>query len=113
MIRRVDFMDDVIMDKVSKALAPINAYADALYGVREEICIVKEFLDSRYLKEKNPETKVVLSLATRRLREQINNLDKIRGALLPDVQAATMNFASEIIKDAVSEIGKIQNEKSV
>ena len=36
-------MDDVIMDKVSKALAPINAYADALYGVREEICIVKEF----------------------------------------------------------------------
>ena len=73
----------------------------------------KRVLDSRYLKEKNPETKVVLSLATRRLREQINNLDKIRGALLPDVQAATMNFASEIIKDAVSEIGKIQNEKSV
>ena len=106
-------MDDAIMDKVSKALEPINVYVDALYGVREELCITKEFLQSRYEKEKNPETKVVLSLATRRLREQINNLDKIRGALLPDVQAATMNFASEIIKDAVSEIGKIENEKNV
>ena len=105
-------MDDV-MDKVSKALAPINTYVDALYGVREEICIVKEFLQSRYEKEKNPETKVVLSLATRRLREQIDNIDRIRGNLRPDVQAATMNFASEIIKDAVSEIGKIQNEKNV
>ena len=106
-------MDDVIMDKVSKALVPINAYVDALYGVREEICIVKEFLQSRYEKEKNPETKVVLSLAIRRLREQIDNLDRIRGNLLPDVQTATMKFASEIIKDAVSEIGKIQNEKNV
>ena len=105
-------MDDV-MDKVSKALAPINVYADALYGVREEICIVKEFLQSRYEKEKNPETKVVLSLAIRRLRKQIDNLDKIRVDLLPDVQTATMKFASEIIKDAVSEIGKIQNEKNV
>ena len=106
-------MDDIIMDKVSKALEPINAYVDALYGVREELCITKEFLQSRYEKEKNPETKVVLSLAIRRLREQIDNIDRIRGNLLPDVQTATMNFASEIIKDAVSEIGKIQNEKNV
>lgn len=106
-------MDDVIMDKVSKALAPISTYVDALYGVREEICIVKEFLDSRYLKEKNPETKVVLSLAIRRLREQIDNLDRIGDDLIPDVQEATMKFASEIIKDALNEIGKIENEKSV
>ena len=106
-------MDDVIMDKVSKALAPINAYADALYGVREEICIVKEFLQSRYEKEKNPETKVVLSLAIRRLREQIDNLDRIRGDLLPDVQAATMQFASVLIKDAISEICEIENKKNV
>ena len=105
-------MDDV-MDKVSKALAPINAYVDALYAVREQLCITKEFLQSRYEKEKNPETKVVLSLATRRLREQINNLDKIRGALLPDVQAATMNFASGLIKDAISEICEIENKKNV
>lgn len=106
-------MDDVIMDKVSKALEPINVYVDALYGVREEICIVKEFLDSRYLKEKNPETKVVLSLAIRRLREQIDNLDRIRGNLLPDVQTATMNFASVVIKDAISEINKIENKEIV
>ena len=106
-------MDDVIMDKVSKALSPISIYADTLYGVREEICIVKEFLDSRYLKEKNPETKVVLSLAIRRLREQIDNLDRIRDNLLPDVQAATMQFASVVIKDAISEIGKIENKETV
>lgn len=105
-------MDDV-MDKVSKALAPINTYVDALYGVREEICIVKEFLQSRYEKEKNPETKVVLSLAIRRLREQIDNLDRIRGNLLPDVQTATMNFASVVIKDAISEINKIENKEIV
>ena len=55
----------------------------------------------------------MLSLATRRLREQISNLDLIREEFLPDVQEATMKFASEIIKDVVSEIGKIQNEKSV
>ena len=106
-------MDDIIMDKVSKALEPINAYVDALYGVREELCITKEFLQSRYEKEKNPETKVVLSLAIRRLREQIDNLDRIRGNLLPDVQTATMNFASVVIKDAISEINKIENEKNV
>ena len=41
-------MDDAIMDKVSKALEPINVYVDALYGVREELCITKEFLQSRY-----------------------------------------------------------------
>ena len=101
------------MDKVSKALEPINVYVDALYGVREELCITKEFLQSRYEKEKNPETKVVLSLAIRRLREQIDNLDRIRGNLLPDVQVATMNFASVVIKDAISEINKIENEKNV
>ena len=101
-------MDD-IMEKASEVLAPISVYADALFGVREEICIVKEFLDSRYLKEKNPETKVVLSLAIRRLRDQIDNLDKIRGELLPDVQVATMNFASEIIKEVLGEIGKLEN----
>ena len=106
-------MDDAIMDKVSKALEPINVYVDALYGVREELCITKEFLQSRYEKEKNPETKVVLSLAIRRLREQIDNLDRIRGNLLPDVQTATMNFASVVIKDAISEINKIENEKNV
>ena len=105
-------MDDIIMDKVSKALEPINAYVDALYGVREEICITKEFLQSRYEKEKNPETKVVLSLAIRRLREQIDNLDRIRGDLLPDVQAATMQFASVLIKDAISEICEIENKKN-
>ena len=106
-------MDDVIMDKVSKALEPINSYVDALYGVREELCITKEFLQSRYEKEKNPETKVVLSLAIRRLREQIDNLDRIRGNLLPDVQTATMNFASVVIKDAISEICEIENKKNV
>lgn len=106
-------MDDIIMDKVSKALEPINAYVDALYGVREELCITKEFLQSRYEKEKNPETKVVLSLAIRRLREQIDNLDRIRGDLLPDVQAATMQFASVLIKDAISEICEIENKKNV
>lgn len=106
-------MDDAIMDKVSKALEPINVYVDALYGVREELCITKEFLQSRYEKEKNPETKVVLSLAIRRLREQIDNLDRIRGNLLPDVQTATMNFASVVIKDAISEIGKIENKETV
>ena len=106
-------MDDIIMDKVSKALEPITAYVDALYGVREELCITKEFLQSRYEKEKNPETKVVLSLAIRRLREQIDNIDRIRGNLLPDVQTATMNFASVVIKDAISEINKIENEKNV
>ena len=100
-------MDDIIMDKGSKALEPINAYVDALYGVREELCITKEFLQSRYEKEKNPETKVVLSLAIRRLREQIDNLDRIRGYLLPDVQAATLQFASVLIKDAISEICEI------
>ena len=105
-------MDDIIMDKVSKALEPINAYVDALYGVREELCITKEFLQSRYEKEKNPETKVVLSLAIRRLREQIDNLDRIRGDLLPDVQAATMQFASVLIKDAISEICEIENKKN-
>ena len=101
-------MDDIIMDKVSKSLAPINVYVDALYGVREELCITKEFLQSRYEKEKNPETKVVLSLAIRRLREQVDNVD-----LLPDVQAATMNFASVVIKDAISEINKIENKEIV
>ena len=106
-------MDDAIMDKVSKALEPINVYVDALYGVREELCITKEFLQSRYEKEKNPETKVVLSLAIRRLREQIDNLDRIRGNLLPDVQTATMNFASVLIKDAISEICEIENKKNV
>lgn len=106
-------MDDAIMDKVSKALEPINVYVDALYGVREELCITKEFLQSRYEKEKNPETKVVLSLAIRRLREQIDKVDKIRGDLLPDVQAATMNFASVVIKDAISEINKIENKEIV
>ena len=106
-------MDDIIMDKVSKALEPINAYVDALYGVREELCITKEFLQSRYEKEKNPETKVVLSLAIRRLREQIDNLDRIRGDLLPDVQTATMQFASVLIKDAISEICEIENKKNV
>ena len=106
-------MDDIIMDKVSKALEPINSYVDALYGVREELCITKEFLQSRYEKEKNPETKVVLSLAIRRLREQIDNLDRIRGDLLPDVQAATMQFASVLIKDAISEICEIENKKNV
>jgi hypothetical protein len=106
-------MDDIIMDKVSKALEPINSYVDALYGVREEICIVKEFLQSRYEKEKNPETKVVLSLAIRRLREQIDNIDRIRGNLLPDMQVATMNFASVLIKDAISEICEIENKKNV
>ncbi len=105
-------MDDVIMDKVSKALAPINTYVDALYGIREELCITKEFLQSRYEKEKNPETKVVLSLAIRRLREQIDNVDKIRVNLLPDMQVTTMDFASVVIKDAVSEICKIENEKN-
>lgn len=106
-------MDDIIMDKVSKALEPINAYVDTLFGVREEICIVKEFLQSRYEKEKNPETKVVLSLAIRRLREQIDNIDRIRGNLLPDMQVATMNFASVLIKDAISEICEIENKKNV
>ena len=106
-------MDDAIMDKVSKALEPINVYVDALYGVREELCITKEFLQSRYEKEKNPETKVVLSLAIRRLREQIDNLDRIRDNLLPDVQAATMQFASVVIKDTISEIGKIENKEIV
>ena len=106
-------MDDAIMDKVSKALEPINVYVDALYGVREELCITKEFLQSRYEKEKNPETKVVLSLAIRRLREQIDNIDRIRGNLLPDVQTATMNFASVLIKDAISEICEIENKKNV
>ena len=106
-------MDDAIMDKVSKALEPINVYVDALYGVREELCITKEFLQSRYEKEKNPETKVVLSLAIRRLREQIDNLDRIRGDLLPDVQTATMQFASVLIKDAISEICEIENKKNV
>ena len=106
-------MDDAIMDKVSKALEPINVYVDALYGVREELCITKEFLQSRYEKEKNPETKVVLSLAIRRLREQIDNLDRIRGNLLPDVQTATMNFASVVIKDAINEINKIENKEMV
>ena len=106
-------MDDIIMDKVSKALEPINSYVDALYGVREELCITKEFLQSRYEKEKNPETKVVLSLAIRRLREQIDNIDRIRGNLLPDVQTATMNFASVLIKDAISEICEIENKKNV
>ena len=105
-------MDDV-MDKVSKALAPINTYVGALYGVREELCITKEFLQSRYEKEKNPETKVVLSLAIRRLREQIDNIDRIRGNLLPDMQVATMNFASVLIKDAISEICEIENKKNV
>ena len=105
-------MDDIIMDKVSKALAPISTYVDALYGIREELCITKEFLQSRYEKEKNPETKVVLSLAIRRLREQIDNVDKIRVNLLPDMQVATMDFASVVIKDAVSEICKIENEKN-
>ena len=105
-------MDDV-MDKVSKALAPINTYVDALYGVREELCITKEFLQSRYEKEKNPETKVVLSLTIRRLREQIDNIDRIRGNLLPDMQVATMNFASVLIKDAISEICEIENKKNV
>ena len=106
-------MDDAIMDKVSKALEPINVYVDALYGVREELCITKEFLQSRYEKEKNPETKVVLSLAIRRLREQIDNLDRIRGDLLPDVQTATMQFASVLIKDAISEICELENKKNV
>ena len=106
-------MDDIIMDKVSKSLAPINVYVDALYGVREELCITKEFLQSRYEKEKNPETKVVLSLAIRRLREQVDNLDRIRGGLLPDVQTATMQFASVLIKDAISEICEIENKKNV
>ena len=106
-------MDDAIMDKVSKALEPINVYVDALYGVREELCITKEFLQSRYEKEKNPETKVVLSLAIRRLREQIDNIDRIRGNLLPDVQTATMQFASVLIKDAISEICEIENKKNV
>ena len=106
-------MDDIIMDKVSKALEPINSYVDALYGVREELCITKEFLQSRYEKEKNPETKVVLSLAIRRLREQVDNLDRIRGGLLPDVQTATLQFASVLIKDAISEICEIENKKNV
>ena len=105
-------MDDVIMDKVSKALEPISTYVDALYGVREELCITKEFLQSRYEKEKNPETKVVLSLAIRRLREQVDNLDRIRGGLLPDVQTVTMQFASVLIKDAISEICEIENKKN-
>ena len=44
---------------------------------------------------------------------KIDNIDRIRGNLLPDVQTATMNFASVLIKDAISEICEIENKKNV
>lgn len=86
-----------IIQNISAELQPIKSYVAEIHSQKENISVVREFLEGRIAIEKNLETKEVLKIAHKRLAEPEDKLDKMENELFSDVETICVKYAGKVI----------------
>ncbi len=96
---------------VSSELQPIENYVSELHNQKENISVVREFLEGRIAAEKNSETKEVYKIVYNRLAEPEEMLGKIEDILYPKAEVACVNYANAIINTFIEQLNEAIKDK--
>ena len=97
-------MNQKIVEDALVELQPVAAYIKEIDKQKENVAVVKEFLESRINNEKSSETKVVLKIAAKQLGKAITEFEKIENTLYDDFKRAAMKYATAIISECTKEL---------
>lgn len=90
-------MEEIIVAKAVAELEPLIKYIEEINIQKENIVVVKEFLESRISEERNPESKVVLKLASKQLDKPIKAFEAMEKDLSIAIQDTCSKFAFALI----------------
>ena len=85
------------IQNVSAELQPIMSYVAEIHNQKENISVVREFLEGRIAVEKNLETKEVLKIAHNRLAEPEDRLGKIESELFQAVETVCVRYSGKVL----------------
>ena len=85
-----------IQDALSE-LQPVKSYVAEIHNQKENISVVREFLEGRIAVEKNLETKEVLKIAHNRLAEPEDKLGKIESELFQAVETVCVRYSRKVL----------------
>lgn len=97
-------MNQNIVEDALVELQPVIAYIKEIHKQKENVAVVKDFLESRINKEKSSETKVVLKIASKQLDRSIAEFENIEKTLYDDFKEAAMKYATVVISECTKEL---------
>lgn len=100
-----------IIQNISAELQPIMSYVAEIHKQKENISVVREFLEGRIAVEKNLETKEVLKIAHKRLAEPEYRLGKIESELFSDVETVCVKYAGKALDILTKKINEVIKNK--